>query len=146
MENATRQAFCEVYDVINHMDKQMQEKIPNNFKDFIKNEKEINYAPKIDYSKDFKTQISKETKVILSLIYRDYLCSKQEKERLIALDSQELRKEKEALQEKSKVNFANRTNNYAKNIEEKREDENLPTKPEKWYIKIINFFKKILKK
>ena len=36
MENATRQAFCEVYDVINHMDKQMQEKIPNNFKDFIK--------------------------------------------------------------------------------------------------------------
>ena len=140
MKTTTNQAFSEVYDVINHMSKEMQEKIPKNFVNLIKDNRDLDFKFYIDYSIDIKEQLLEETKVILSLIYRDYLCDKEKREKLLAIDLEEIRREETILQEKYKIDFENRK----KDIQE----ENLPIKVEKgkWYIKIIDFIKKILKR
>ena len=54
--------------------------------------------PQIDYSKSINEQkLLKDTRVILSLIYRDYICTKEEREEIDERDRKEMRKkEREA--------------------------------------------------
>ena len=150
MKNTVNQAFSETYDVINHMSKEMQEKIPKSFINLIKENRDLDYKVNIDYSKDIKEQLLKETKIILSLVYRDYLCSSEKREELLALDIEEIRREEKSSQEKYQIDFDSRKKEKLQDVEElkNKEQETLPIKVEKdkWYIKIINFIKKILKR
>ena len=150
MKNTVNQAFSETYDVINHMSKEMQEKIPKSFINLIKENRDLDYKVNIDYSKDIKEQLLKETKIILSLVYRDYLCSSEKREELLALDIEEIRREEKSSQEKYKIDYDSRKKEKLQDVEElkNKEQETLPIKVEKdkWYIKIINFIKKILKR
>lgn len=149
MKNTINQAFSETYDVITHMSKEMQEKIPKSFINLIKENRDLDYKFNIDYSTDIKKQLLKETKVILSLIYRDYLCSNEKIVKLIALDIEEIGGEEKSSQEKYQIDFDSRKKVKPQDVEElkNKEQETLPIKLEKdkWYIKIINFIKKILK-
>ena len=149
MKNTINQAFSETYDVITHMSKEMQEKIPKSFINLIKENRDLDYNFNIDYSTDIKKQLLKETKVILSLIYRDYLCSNEKIVKLIALDIEEIGGEEKSSQEKYQIDFDSRKKVKPQDVEElkNKEQETLPIKLEKdkWYIKIINFIKKILK-
>lgn len=149
MKNTTNQAFSEVYDVFNHMSKEMQEKIPKSFINIIKENRDLSYKFNINYSIDIKKQLLNETKIILSLIYRDYLCGKEKKEELFALDIEENKREENKLKEKYQIDFDSRKKEKFQNEYELKntEQETLPIKLEKdkWYIKIINFIKKILK-
>ena len=149
MKNTINQAFSETYDVINHMSKEMQEKIPKSFINLIKENRDLDYKVNIDYSKDIKEQLLKETKIILSLVYRDYLCSSEKREELLALDIEEIGGEEKSSQEKYQIDFDSRKKVKPQDVEElkNKEQETLPIKLEKdkRYIKIINFIKKILK-
>lgn len=150
MKNTTNQAFSETYDVINHMSKEMQEKIPKSFINLIKENRDLDYKVNIDYSKDIKEQLLKETKVILSLIYRDCLCSKEKRQELLDIDVEEIEREEKGPQEKYQIDFDSRKKEKLQDVEElkNKEQETLPIKVEKdkWYIKVINFIKKILKR
>ena len=154
MRNTINQAFSEVYDVINHMEEKMQEKIPKNFMNLIKDNRDLSYDFKIDYTGDIKKQLLKESKIILSLIYRDYLCSKEKREELLSLDLEEIRREEKILQEKYQIDFESRKKEKAQSEEskekeqEEKQKENLPVEveKEKWYMKIFNFIKKIFKR
>ena len=48
MEETTKQAFSEVYDIIEHMEEKVKEKIPKGFINFIKENMDLNYKIKID--------------------------------------------------------------------------------------------------
>ena len=150
MKNTVNQAFSETYDVINHMSKEMQEKIPKSFINLIKENRDLDYNFNIDYSTDIKKQLLKETKVILSLIYRDCLCSKEKRQELLDIDVEEIEREEKGTQEKYQIDFDSRKKEKLQDVEElkNKEQETLPIKVEKdkWYIKIINFIKKILKR
>lgn len=41
MEDTTKKAFSEVYNIIKHMNKQMQEKIPSEFMNLINNNRDL---------------------------------------------------------------------------------------------------------
>lgn len=150
MKNTVNQAFSETYDVINHMSKEMQEKIPKSFINLIKENRDLDYNFNIDYSTDIKKQLLKETKVILSLIYRDCLCSKEKRQELLDIDVEEIEREEKGPQEKYQIDFDSRKKEKLQDVEElkNKEQETLPIKVEKdkWYIKVINFIKKILKR
>ena len=150
MKNTINQVFTEVYDVINHMEIEMQEKIPPKFINLIKENRDLDYKLNINYKEDIKKQLLKESKVILSLIYRDFLCSKEKKEKLLQLDLEEIRREEKILSEKFEIDFEKRKKEkIEKNIEKvKEQGEKLPIKveKEKWYKKIVEIFKKLLKK
>lgn len=150
MKNTINQAFTEVYDVINHMEIEMQEKIPQKFINLIKENRDLDYKLNINYKEDIKKQLLKESKVILSLIYRDFLCSKEKKEKLLQLDLEEIRREEKILSEKYEIDFEKRKKEkIGKTIEKtKEQDEKLPIKveKEKWYKKIFEILKKLFKK
>ena len=150
MKNTINQAFSETYDVITHMSKEMQEKIPKSFINLIKENRDLDYKFNIDYSTDIKKQLLKETKVILSLIYRDCLCSKEKRQELLDIDIEEIGGEEKSSQEKYQLDFDSRKKVKPQDVEElkNKEQETLPIKVEKdkWYIKVINFIKKILKR
>ena len=150
MKDTINQAFTQVYDVINHMEIEMQEKIPKKFIDLIRENRDLDYKLNINYKEDIKKQLLKESKVILSLIYRDFLCSKEKKEKLLQLDLEEIRKEEKILREKYEIDFEKRKKEkIEKNIEKiKEQDEKLPIKveKEKWYKKIFEILKKMFKR
>ena len=84
MDEVYTKALTEVDEVLNYLDVKLLNKIPETFKNFIKNSKNKMY--KYQYNKEkplCEQELSKEAKAIISLIYRDYICSPQEKNQLV---------------------------------------------------------------
>ena len=129
-------AFSEVYEIIMNLEPELYNKIPKHFVENIKRKKDNNYECCIDYSKDLNAQpLLKETRVLLSLIYRDYLCDKAEKMFLL---------NKEELALKNIYSY----DNLFKNRKKSNQPETylIEVRKEKWYKKLFNFFRNILKK
>lgn len=145
MLELTSQSFSEVYDIINHLEKSLYNKIPQSFIDLVKQNLSNEYISKIDYNKSINEQeISREARSVLSIIYRDFICPKEKREELRRKDQQEL---KRIEQEKERFNtedlFKNKKNKKIV-VEQTLEQENLPAKvrKENIFTKIINFIKK----
>ena len=130
-------AFAEVDDIIMHTEQEIQIKIPNKLKKIFKDNKDLDYVVKIDYSKDINEQeLLLETREIIALIYRDYLCSQEEKNQLIE-EHNRIQKEIEEKYDITKI-FEQRNNKNTPSTENL-----LPMKIDeiKWYQKIINKIK-----
>ena len=140
--NIDKKVFSEVYDIIYHMEKNLYNKIPKQFIHFIKENKEDNYIVNIDYSKSINEQeLLQQTRVMLSLIYRDYLCDEEERQELIEKDKKELKRIEERIREKYNPDeiFKNK----------KQENDNklpIEVKRKNLLEKIIEFIKNIIKK
>ena len=81
MNNKYKMALSEVNQILLHTEEEIILKIPQTFINFVKKNMDENHRIKIEEGKKLIEQnIMQETKQILALIYRDYLCSKQEKE------------------------------------------------------------------
>ena len=81
------QALTEVYDIINHFESNLYKMIPLEFIDFVEQNKDNNYNTEIDFSKSINEQnILQETKVILAIIYRDFICNTKLRQKLNAYD------------------------------------------------------------
>lgn len=142
MQDITKQSFCEVYDIINHMDKQMKSKISDKFINFIEKNRDLNYRVDIDYSKSITNQnLLHETKVLLSLIYRDYICDEEKKAQLIKQDNECLMQRGENLKKKYKIKFKEKQDNV---IQNKENTLNVIEK-QKWYTKIVKIIRNIFK-
>ena len=142
MQDITKQSFCEVYDIINHMDKQMKSKISDKFINFIEKNRDLNYRVDIDYSKSITNQnLLHETKVLLSLIYRDYICDEEKRAQLIKQDNECLMQREENLKKKYKIKFKEKQDNV---IQNKENTLNVIEK-QKWYTKIVKIIRNIFK-
>lgn len=143
MEEIYRNGLAEVDMILNYADEESLNKIPNSVKQFIK-ENKSSYNAKINPEKDLKEQnLLYETKVILSVLYRDYWASEEERKHLIELDKKELRIQEEKKREKYNINdlFSN------KNIEIKEineESKSLMIK-QTFIERILNKLKRFLK-
>lgn len=95
MENMNK-ALSEVYDIITHLEENTYKKIPQRFIKMIEKNKDNTHVIKIDYAKSINEQdLLKDTRIILSIIYREYICSSEKKEELKYRDIIELRKDEE---------------------------------------------------
>ena len=146
MKEVYREAFSEIDEIFKLMPISFINKIPIKFRDMIHNEKSKEYQPIIEEPLENYT-LKDETIIILSLIYRDFLCSKEEKERLKMRDAQRMKEVEEELREKYNVD------NLFKNRQKAQEDEQvqnnnslLVIEEEKWYKKIFNIIKKFFGK
>ena len=135
MDEAYTKALTEVDEVLNYLDVKLLNKIPETFKNFIKNSKNKMY--KYQYNKEkplYEQELSKEAKAIISLIYRDYICYPQEKNQLV---------------QEEKINMQNEFK--VKEIETIKNDVKTETKAiaiiekESFWKKVINKMKKILR-
>lgn len=92
ISNETRreQAYAEVYQVILHMEKGLQIMIPRKFIHFLRKNMDTQWGQKMDFSKNLNDMdLLQETRVLLSLVYRDFICSPEERMELIKKDKRE---------------------------------------------------------
>lgn len=83
MEESFKNSLSEVYTVIENSDIDIINKIPDNFKNFIKNNMNKDNMKANIQDSDWKNNISEDAKTILALIYRDYLISAEERNNLL---------------------------------------------------------------
>ena len=137
-------SFSEVYEIILHMDKELVKKIPVQFINFIKQNKKDNYITNIDYTKSINQQeLQRGTRVILSIIYREYLCDAEKKKELMQNDNIELKKIEEELREKYNIDNLFKKKNNQSDVEEKQLIVNVQ---KKWYKKVWEFVNKLFKR
>lgn len=133
IDNTYRNAFKETLVIIENSDKSILSKIPKSFLNFLKNNMNHNYNYKIDNNLSLaQQQTLPETKAILSLIFRSYLATSEEKLELEKKDHEYVKT----------MNYRNidkifKTHN---NIDKIIVNNNLITIPKE------NFFKKFFKK
>ena len=97
MKKEYEEAFAEVDEIFQLMPVDLLIKIPLQFKKLISENKSQVYIPKIkDPIKE--EDLKYETRVILGLIYRDFLADPEEREKLQEQDAEELRKIEEEMQ------------------------------------------------
>lgn len=125
-----KKAFAEVHDILKHSELEIQDKIPKKFLDMLEENEDKNYIINIDYDKDINNQeLLPYTRDILAMVYTDYLCSKEEKEKFLLEDEKVIKEqERQRIIEKNKEMGENLNNTSITLI-----------KKEKWYQKIIKF-------
>ena len=75
-----KNSFKEVYDILENTEEDLLSKIPNSFMNFIKNNMNVDYKTSINLNETIdKQHLLKETEAILSLIYRSYWATDEEK-------------------------------------------------------------------
>ena len=146
MSEINKKAVSEVIDVLKHSEIEVTQKIPKKFIEFLTKNSDRDYIPNIDYSEEnWENSIEEDAKVLIALIYRDYIMSEEEKEKVIEeaeIQEQEIRE---------KYNPDNLFKKNSKIENEKSQDDTeqevqkslLIIKEEKWYERIINKIKEI---
>lgn len=146
------EAFAEVNEIIKLMPLELVKKIPSKFREMIVEEKDNNYIPDIKEPIE-KCKLKNETIIILSLIYRDFLCSPDERKKLQEKDARELQEVQKAVEEEIRERY-NPDDIFKKknqnNIEESNNKEEntsmIVIQEEKWYQKIFNLIKGLFRK
>ena len=146
MENNYPKAYKEVVEILKYVPKESVEKIPQNMIDTINAKKDNSYNFSIDINKNFEYQeLLEETKAILANIFSDYWATPYQKERIQAKERYDMEKIEE--EKRAKYNSDIFKTKENKIEEDNTNSNNLPieVKKEKFYEKIINFFKKFFK-
>lgn len=73
-------ATTEVLSILEYLPQSEVDKIPNTFKEFLKKNSLSAYKPNFDYSLGLdKIELKRKTKLLLAMIYRNYICSEEER-------------------------------------------------------------------
>lgn len=151
MEQKYKKALSEVNIILAHTEKEVKDKIPEYFIQYIKENMDKNHRIKIQNNKELLEQnIMLETKQIIALMYRDYICTKDEREKLIRQEKEKYKRIEKEKQEKYKINFkkiAQRKTqkNIIDKVKTKEKSSLIERKEEKWYNNIIDKILKIFK-
>lgn len=120
MNNINLEIYVDISVIISMMPAEMKSKISNSFINFIENNKSNNYVSNINPNIPLKEQnIRKETKEMLGIIYRDYLCNKEERINLLQEEKRELTKLEDEKREIYNPDNIFKKNNLKDNNEEK---------------------------
>lgn len=146
------EAFAEVNEIIKLMPLELVKKIPSKFREMIVEEKDNNYIPDIEEPIE-KCKLKNETIIILGLIYRDFLCSPDERKKLQEKDARELQEVQKAVEEEIRERynpddiFKKRNQNNIEESNHKEENTSMIViQEEKWYQKIFNLIKGLFRK
>ncbi len=139
MGDFNKKAVSEVIEILNHTDKEIVEKIPQKFIDFLFENEDKDYTPNIDfYDENWEKFIQEDTQAILALLYRDFIVSKDERMKLL----------KEEQEEKLKLENESREKYNPDSIFKKRntEDNIQINNVQLVEIKEMSWFKRVLNK
>lgn len=127
-----REAAVEFNAIIGHCSEEIQKRIPNKFKEYLKGIESKTYKFEYDENKKIEDQnIKPETKGLIALVYRDYIT--EDKVAYIARYKQHIIQKEKENREKDQMNVA------------KQKGSNLPIEVEQksFYKRILKVFKKI---
>ena len=138
-------AYTEVYTILQDLDDEEYEKIPPEVIEALDKNRNKDYEFELDDELELKEhELLPETKAILFNLFRDYLSTPEQKEKIIKMQKEE--REKLELEKKQKYStqlFNKKEEPLKNNIIEETKDI-VVYKNIKWYQKIFSFIKKIL--
>lgn len=150
MDRDFEEAFYEVDEILKNIPQKLIEKIPQSFRNTIKENKSTTYKKQINGLQDIKN-LKKETRVILYYIYRDFLSSEEECKKMkqeeiktaeekYSYENLFVNKEKE----ENKNDFIERDIPEEKLYATCESSKLIEYKEPKLYMKIISFIKNII--
>ena len=156
MEDDYAKAYKEVVEILKYVPEESVNKIPTELLETFRENMDKDYRFIVDVEKSFEEQnILDETKAILANIFRDYWATEQQRERIIEKENKDREIDEARKREKYNPNdlFKNRPGIHTEPTPEEttnevtngEEEDNLPVevKKEKFFEKIIGFFKKV---
>ena len=140
-------AYTEVYEILNYLDEEEYSKIPEELLEVFEENRNLDYEYEVNEEQDLSKQpMLKETKAILLNIFRDYLATPEQKQKIKQWLQDDRAYIEGQKQEKYNSNvFKNKTRD--EKIDNEELNTLLPVKIKKQSIfqKIINRLKKFLK-
>lgn len=148
MEDNYVKAYREVIEILNFVPKESVDKIPQTMIDTFKAKMDQNYIFNVDINKSFEEQeLLDETKAIFANIFRDYWATPYQKERIEAKEKYDRQKAEEEKRAQFNPDNIFKKKEVDSGIENNTQElnNNLPieVKKEKFFEKIIIFFKKV---
>ena len=141
MMNNYNNAFTEVYEILNCLDEEEANKIPEEVRNVIEKNRNLDYNYEVNYDEDLSNQpMLTETKAILFNLFRDYLSNPEQKQKILKMQKKERIENEQNKQEK-----------YNKNIFEEKKETNKTEKleiteyKESFINKAWNYIKKLFK-
>ena len=144
MENNLKKAYSEIYEILNLMEEEYVNKVPQKLRDLFKMEKEDNFSVNINIDKPLENQnLQKDTLTILAVLYINYWSeSDEEKQELIKLFRDVDKRNEEFY---STENLFKKQEKKA-NLNENTTNLQLIVPKNNFFIKIINKIKNLFKK
>ncbi len=142
-------AYKEVYVIIEHINEDEKKLIPQEFIELIQTKMDKDYVFNYDATKDLsEQQVLRETLSILAYIYVNYIGEYNEVKKIkmqFQKDIIQHEKAKKALYEQNNANQNQFNSNKIDSNKFEQEVSLIDTKQDKWYSKIVSFFKNIFK-
>ena len=107
-------AYAEVDEILNLLEKEYRERVPEKIRNFFKEEKMPDYNPKIEIGKQLIEQnLKRETMVLLAILNINYWCDSEDEKQMFIDEMAKNEEEKRELEEKYNPDnlFKNRKNN-----------------------------------
>lgn len=105
MINNYNNAFTEVYEILNCLDKEEVNKIPEEVRNAIEKNRNLDYNYEVNYDEDLSNQsMLTETKAILFNLFRDYLSTPEQKQKILRMQQEERIKNEQYKREKYNSN------------------------------------------
>ena len=146
MKREYEEAFAEVDEVLQLMPIDLLIKIPLQFKKIISENKARDYKPNLKEPIK-EEELKYETKIILGLIYRDFLVTPEEREELQLKDAEELKKIELEMQRKYDIENVFEKRKSSKTLENEDVTTDLILYKEPGFLKkFFNLIKGIFKK
>ena len=150
MEDNYAKAYKEAIEILNFVPKESVDKIPKTMLEVFRTKMDKNWDFKVDINKSFEEQeLLDETKAIFANIFRDYWATPYQKERIEAKEKYDRQKIEEEKAEKYNPDdlFKKKKIEIDEESEKAEKISNLPieVKKEKFYEKLINFFKRVFR-
>ena len=140
-------AYSEIYEILNLMEDEDKERVPQEVRDFFEEQRMKEYKPKIRTDIPLTEQnLKRETVVLLTILVINYWCDSEEEKQSFIDELEKNEKIKMELQEYNPNNlFKNRRKTkedvvieQVENVEMIQYKENLFTKLKKWFEKMFN--------
>lgn len=104
LNSTERKTYLEISIIIGMMTKKIRKKISPKFIEFIERNKSKTGNTEIDKNKKLRNQkLRNKTKVLLALIYRDYMCTEEERKQLIKMERMYIANNEKVQEDKSLV-------------------------------------------
>lgn len=150
MKTKYKDAFAEVYVILEYLDEEDYEKIPEDLLKVI--EKNRNKEYKYELNEDFdleKQPMLIETKAILFNIFRDYLSTPEQKEKIVKMQKEDMERiKKKKSEEYEKAMAKKQIFEMSKDDEEGEKDQTslVEVKKESFWRKVLDKMNKLIRK
>lgn len=146
MRTISKVVYSEVYEIVNQLEDDLVNKIPQKLIEFFDEERDKNYSPKIDINIPLnKQKINRNTMILLTILNLNYWCeTKEEKQELLKILKENEEKVKLRGRQLKEGNF---NNLFKENVNEIENNTDLVQyKKESLIQKLFHKIKKLLNK